>query len=266
MMRRKRTQSLRDRALGWLAALLLAAGAVVLLYPALSNRYYQRQCAQAAETFAQGQSEAENAALWQAAEAYNMALAEKAEQFALTAEEREQIAACLNPLGTGMMGSIEIPKIDVNLPIYQGTEEQQLQSGCGWWPGTSLPTGGSGTHCVITAHTGLTKAKLFTDLDRLETGDRFTLHILDRDMNYEVDQILVTEPEELAPLRIVPGEDLVSLYTCTPYGVNSHRLLVRGHRVEAEEADTERSFAWWSIPVAAVFPILWLLRRIKRQK
>lgn len=165
-----------------------------------------------------------------------------------------------------MMGSIEIPKIDVNLPIYQGTEEQQLQSGCGWWPGTSLPTGGSGTHCVITAHTGLTKAKLFTDLDRLETGDRFTLHILDRDMNYEVDQILVTEPEELAPLRIVPGEDLVSLYTCTPYGVNSHRLLVRGHRVEAEEADTERSFAWWSIPVAAVFPILWLLRRIKRQK
>lgn len=165
-----------------------------------------------------------------------------------------------------MMGSIEIPKIDVNLPIYQGTEEQQLQSGCGWWPGTSLPTGGSGTHCVITAHTGLTKAKLFTDLDRLETGDRFTLHILDRDMNYEVDQILVTEPEELAPLRIVPGEDLVSLYTCTPYGVNSHRLLVRGHRVEAEEVDTERSFAWWSIPVAAVFPILWLLRRIKRQK
>lgn len=85
-------------------------------------------------------------------------------------------------------------------------------------------------------------------------------------MNYEVDQILVTEPEELAPLRIVPGEDLVSLYTCTPYGVNSHRLLVRGHRVEAEEADTERFFAWWSIPVAAVFPILWLLRRIKRQK
>ena len=266
MMRRKRTRSLRDRALGWLAALLLAAGAVVLLYPALSNLYYQRQYAQAAETFAQGQSEAENAALWQAAEAYNMALAEKAEQFALTAEEREQIAACLNPLGTGMMGSIEIPKIDVNLPIYQGTEEQQLQSGCGWWPGTSLPTGGSGTHCVITAHTGLTKAKLFTDLDRLETGDRFTLHILDRDMNYEVDQILVTEPEELAPLRIVPREDLVTLYTCTPYGVNSHRLLVRGHRVEAEEADTERSFAWWSIPVAAVFPILWLLRRIKRQK
>ena len=154
----------------------------------------------------------------------------------------------------------------MNLPIYQGTEEQQLQSGCGWWPGTSLPTGGSGTHCVITAHTGLTKAKLFTDLDRLETGDRFTLHILDRDMNYEVDQILVTEPEELAPLRIVPGEDLVSLYTCTPYGVNSHRLLVRGHRVEAEEADTERSFAWWSVPVTAVFPILWLLRRIKRQK
>lgn len=121
---------------------------MVLLYPALSNRYYQRQCAQAAETFAQGQSEAENAALWQAAEAYNMALAEKAEQFALTAEEREQIAACLNPLGTGMMGSIEIPKIDVNLPIYQGTEEQQLQSGCGWWPGPRCLPAVPGTHCV----------------------------------------------------------------------------------------------------------------------
>lgn len=196
-----------------------------------------------------------------------MALAEKAEQFALTAEEREQIAACLNPLETGMMGSIEIPKIDVNLPIYQGHGGAAapirlwLVAGdlAAYWRFRD-PLRHHGSHW-----TDESKAHLL-DLDRLETGDRFTLHILDRDMNYEVDQILVTEPEELAPLRIVPGEDLVSLYTCTPYGVNSHRLLVRGHRVEAEEADTERFFAWWSIPVAAVFPILWLLRRIKRQK
>ena len=269
-MRRKQSGRFArgNRAVNGLILLLLLAGAGVLLYPALSNAYYQHQYRQASAAFAQQQSGAENEELWQAAEAYNADLAEKKDQFALTAEERERIAGCLNPLGTGMMGNIEIPKIDVDLPIYQGTEEQQLQSGCGWWLGTSLPTGGGGTHCVITAHTGLTKAKLFTDLDQMETGDRFTLHILDRTMTYEVDQILVTEPEELEPLYIVPGEDLVTLYTCTPYGINSHRLLVRGHRVDGElsEAQETGHLEWWMAPAAlAGGPVLWLLIRRKRR-
>lgn len=158
---------------------------MVLLYPALSNRYYQRQCAQAAETFAQGQSEAENAALWQAAEAYNMALAEKAEQFALTAEEREQIAACLNPLGTGMMGSIEIPENRCE-PAHlsgHGGAAAPIPAVAGGRGPRCLPAV-PGTHCVITAHTGLTKAKLFTDLDRL--GDRGPLYAAHSGPGYEL--------------------------------------------------------------------------------
>lgn len=248
MMRRKRKNTSHARTI--LTGVLALAGAAVLLYPTLSNLYYRHRCAQEAEAFARV-SAAETDALWESAEAYNAALTEKEEQFALTPEERERIENCLNPLGTGMMGSVEIPKIRVDLPIYQGTEEKQLQSGCGWWPGTSLPTGGADTHCVITAHTGLAKAKLFTDLDQLEVGDRFTLHILDRSMTYEVDQILVTEPEEIDALRIVPGEDFVTLYTCTPYGINSHRLLVRGRRIEEERSEeTNRSMARWIVPAA----------------
>ena len=250
MKRRKRKNAPCARTV--LTGLLALAGAAVLLYPALSNLYYRHHYAQEAEAFAR-ETAAETDALWENAEAYNAALAEKEEQFVLTPEEREWIESCLNPLGTGMMGSVEIPKIHVDLPIYQGTEEKQLQSGCGWWPGTSLPTGGADTHCVITAHTGLAKAKLFTDLDQLKVGDRFTLHILDRSMTYEVEQILVTEPEEVDALRIVPGEDLVTLYTCTPYGINSHRLLVRGRRIGEERAgDADRSAVRWIVPAVLV--------------
>ena len=154
---------------------------------------------------------------------------------AATAEEEAKIEQFLNPLGNGMMGYIDIPKINVHLPIYQGIEEQALQAGVGFWPGTSLPTGGPSTHCVLTAHNGLVRAKMFTDLDQLVEGDTFSLSILDRVLTYEVDQILVTEPDEVDALQIVEGQDYVTLYTCTPYGVNTHRLLVRGHRIETPE-------------------------------
>ena len=269
MMRRKRKDNVRrqGRARPVLTGLLALAGAAVMLYPTLSNLYYQHRYAQEAEAFANGQSAVETAALWESAEAYNAVLAEKKDQFVLTQEECEWIESCLNPLGTGMMGTVEIPKIHVDLPIYQGTEEKQLQSGCGWWPGTSLPTGGADTHSVITAHTGLAKAKLFTDLDQMEVGDRFTLHILDRSMTYEVDQILVTEPEELDALRIVPGEDFVTLYTCTPYGINSHRLLVRGQRVgEERAAEADRSMAWWIVPAALAGTAAAVLAGRRRRK
>jgi sortase A len=187
---------------------------------------------------------------------------EKKSQFWVDSEEIEYVSTLLNPLGTGMMGRIEIDRIHVNLPIYQGTDEQELQSGAGYWIGTSLPTGGESTHCVITAHTGLVKAKLFTDLDKLEEGDRFTLHVLDRDMTYEVDQILITEPEDMSALGIVEGKDYVTLYTCYPYGVNTQRLLVRGHRITVtpeEQLEIEQKKRNSQMLILAVLILLVLL-------
>lgn len=171
----------------------------------------------------------------QAAREYNERLAKKEEQFLVPAEEREELDHLLDPWETGMMGYVDIPKIGVHIPIYHGTEERALQSGAGFWYGTSLPVGGENTHCVLAAHNGLVKAKLFTDLDKLEVGDRFTLDVLNETFTYEVDQILVTLPEETEELYVQNGKDLVTLYTCTPYGVNTHRLLVRGHRVTEPE-------------------------------
>lgn len=219
--------------------LLLLAGIGVLFYPTLSDAYTRwklgreiGQYNQVAEAVKEDYKE-----LWEAAEEYNRYLAEKEFQFLLSEEEKELIPTLLNPRGTGMMGYISIPKIDVRLPIYQGTEEKELQAGAGWWMGSSLPTGGASTHCIITAHTGLVKAKMFTDVDQLVIGDTFTLSILNRELTYEVDQILVTVPEDTSELVIKDGEDYVTLYTCTPYGVNTHRLLVRGKRVTEEPGE-----------------------------
>lgn len=220
-----------------LAILLLLVGLGIMLYPTFSDLYYhwtaQQQISQynhVAEA-----TQADYSELWAAAEEYNRQLAQRGSSITVTEEEKAQIEQLLNPLGNGMMGYIDIPKISVHLPIYQDTEESALQAGAGFWLGTSLPTGGPSTHCVLTAHNGLVRAKMFTDLDQLEIGDTFSLSILDRVLTYEVDQILVTEPEDISPLQIVEGEDYVTLYTCTPYGVNTHRLLVRGHRIPTPE-------------------------------
>lgn len=224
-----------------LIILLFLVGLGVLFYPTASDLYYRWQAKQEIEAYneAAGQiaetSGKDYSELWEAAEAYNRQLAQRGNAMMDVSEEEEaEIFNLLNPLGTGMMGSIEIPAIQVNIPIFQGTGEKALQSGAGFWLGTSLPTGGPSTHCVLTAHNGLVKAKMFTDLDKLQMGDQFTLHILDRDLTYQVDQILVTEPEDTSALQIVEGKDYVTLYTCTPYGINTHRLLVRGVRVEGD--------------------------------
>ena len=134
------------------------------------------------------------------------------------------------------MGSIEIPEIDVILPIYHGTDESVLQVAVGHLEWSSLPVGGEGTHCVLSGHRGLPSAKLFTHLDKLEKGDTFLLCILDEVLTYEVDQILIVEPQETAALQIEPGKDYCTLVTCTPYGINTHRLLVRGHRIDTVQA------------------------------
>lgn len=138
----------------------------------------------------------------------------------------------LNVSGTGIMGYISIPVIQVELPIYHGTSEEVLNIAAGHLEGTSLPVGGASTHSVISAHRGLPSARLFTDLDRIEKGDVFTINILDRIYTYEVEEILIVEPHEINTLSIIPNSDYVTLMTCTPYGVNTHRLLIRSHRIE----------------------------------
>lgn len=232
-----------------LVVILVLAGLGLILYPTVSDMYatwqYNKEIEAYNATRAQ-ETAARNEKLWADAEEYNRDLLDKSEQFSVSSDELERVEGLLNPLGNGMMGYVNIPKIDVALPIYQGTDEKELQSGAGWWIGSSLPTGGESTHCIITAHTGLSKAKLFTDLDQLELGDRFTLTILDRTLEYEANQILVVVPTDYEPLYIVEGEDYVTLYTCTPYGVNTHRLLVRGARVEAgQETEAEAGGTNW---------------------
>lgn len=257
--------------------LVFAAGLAILLFPAASNWYANRLYAREIEAWNAYQASGEEkdySPLWDAAERYNQALWDKEDRLSATEEEKAYASTLLNPLGTGMMGFIDIDKIDVHLSIYQDTEEKSLQSGCGWWIGTSLPTGGPGTHCVITAHSGLVKAKMFTDLDKLELGDTFTLSILDREMTYEVDQILVTEPEDYSPLALVPGADYVTLYTCTPYGVNTHRLLVRGCRIDSLSGESAEAAAQDSaggplpailFPVSAAFLAAILWRKWKKR-
>ena len=146
---------------------------------------------------------------------------------------------CLNIAGDGMMGIVEIPKIDIKLPIYHTTREDVLQVAAGHLEGSSLPVGGASTHAVISAHRGLPSASLFTDLDKLEEGDHFLIHVLNETLCYEVDKISVVKPEETSGLAVEEGKDLVTLLTCTPYGVNTERLLVRGHRVEYVEQEVE---------------------------
>lgn len=170
--------------------------------------------------------------VWEDARTYNKTLGDRMNRFVMAEEQKKAYAALLNIADNGVMGYIEIPKVRCNLPIYHGTDEAVLQVAIGHVPGSSLPVGGESTHCVLSGHRGLPSAKLFTNLDELETGDVFMLRVLDETLTYEVDQIRTVLPNELGDLAIVEGEDYCTLVTCTPYGINSHRLLVRGHRVE----------------------------------
>ncbi len=235
--------------------LLVVMGLGLLLYPTVRNILYQRWVNEEIEAYKISVNTADYSELWEAAEAYNAELA-ALRQFTSEVNVLADVSDFLNLYGTGMMGYLEIPAIDVKIPIYQGTTEAVLQAGAGFWIGTSLPTGGESTHCVLTAHTGLAKAKMFTDLDQLEIGDTFTLTILDRVLTYEVDQILVTEPSDFSALKIVEGEDYVTLYTCTPVGVNSHRLLVRGHRVIEEEEEAEEEIAQTQESASSPLPLI----------
>ena len=227
-----------------LLVLVLFIGLSLLLYPSVADYWNSFTQSRAIATYAESVANIDDEKydqLWQEAEAYNSTLLNRDNSFVLTDEQKTEYESLLNVGGSGVMGYIEIPSIKVALPIYHGTDEAVLQVAIGHLEWTSLPVGGESTHCVVSGHRGLPSAKLFTDLDQLVVGDTILFRVLDETLTYEVDQILIVLPHEVDALQIEPGQDYCTLITCTPYGINSHRLLVRGHRVEnAEIAKTVR--------------------------
>ena len=252
-----------------LLILILLAGVSLLLYPTVSDYWNSFHQSRAIASYAEQVANIDDAQyeeLWDAARDYNQSLLHRPNDFILSDEQQEIYKSLLDFGGNGIMGYIEIPMIDVMLPIYHGTEESVLQIAVGHLDWTSLPVGGAGSHCVLSGHRGLPSARLFTDLDKLKVGDVFMLHVLNEILTYEIDQILIVEPQDTDPLLIEPGKDLCTLITCTPYGINSHRMLVRGHRIESQEeakviritADAVRIEPLMVAPIVAV-PILLVL-------
>lgn len=242
-----------------LVAIVFLAGLSLLLYPFVANKWNTYRQERLISSYDEVVSEKTAAgsvdyeAEWLKAQQYNEDLLPSIlpDSFAVAeADEGEDEAymSALNLAGDGIMGTVEIPKINIKLPIYHTTDEEVLEKAAGHLEGSSLPIGGESTHAVISAHRGLPSASLFTDLDLLKEGDHFLIHVLDETLCYEVDQILTVEPDETEALQVEDGEDLVTLLTCTPYGVNTHRLLVRGHRVPYEETIVEEE----QTPLAAV--------------
>lgn len=250
-----------------LLAAVVIIGIVMMAYPTFSDWWNDMHQSRAIAGYVEqvsDMSRQNSDALWTAARAYNEKLLKKSgDRFLLTDKEKAEYERTLNVTGTGIMGYVNIPKIGIELPIYHGTDPAVLEIAIGHIEGSSLPVGGKGTHCVISGHRGLPSAKLFTDLDQLQEGDTFQLQVLNRTLVYEVDQIRIVLPDELSDLAIDPDKDYCTLVTCTPYGVNTHRLLVRGHRIEASEtelpvsADAVRVDPRYVVPVI-VLPVLLL--------
>ncbi len=224
--------------------LILIAGLSLLLYPSVSDYWNSFHSSRAITTYAEdvaGMDEEQYAESWSAAWEYNQSLLSRNTDFSLSDSQKNEYEQLLDVSGIGVMGYIEIPEISVSLPIYHGTSDSILQVAVGHLEWSSLPVGGESSHCVLSGHRGLPSAKLFTDLDKIREGDIFLLRVLDEVLTYEVDKITIVEPSQVSDLQIVEGEDLCTLVTCTPYGVNTHRLLVRGHRIEnIEESRTIR--------------------------
>ena len=272
-----------------LSTLLLVAvfllGVCILLYPTASdywNSLHQTRAIGAYEDALAGMTRRDYDAAFQQAEDYNRALAAldaPMSEYQSLSDAGMDYEEILNINGVGIMGYIDIDAIGVELPIYHGTSPDVLNVAVGHLEGSSLPIGGEGSHCVLSAHRGLPSARLFTDLDQLQEGDTFTITVLDRLLTYEIDQILIVEPEQVDALAITPGEDYCTLVTCTPYGINTHRLLVRGHRIDnIEEAKTVRVTAdaiqiepllvapVVAIPILLLLMILLLLPKQPRKK
>ncbi len=246
---------------------ILLAGLGLLLYPTVSdwwNSFHQTRAVASYIEQVENIDTAEADAMLEAARDFNRRLAEVGVHFPMSKDMEAEYQELLNVNGTGIMGYVEIPSIKVYLPIYHGTEDSVLQVATGHLEGTSLPVGGESTHCAISGHRGLPSARLFTDLDQLEEGDIFVVTVMTQKITYVVDQIRIVLPEEVQDLEITPGEDYCTLITCTPYGVNSHRMLVRGTRIEnlPDEVivmpDARRVSTYIVIPAVGV-PLLFLL-------
>lgn len=221
-----------------LLIIVFLAGLSLLLYPTVSDYWNSLHQSKAIAQYAEAVAnldDSEYEKLWKDADNYNKTLLKKPARYELSEKERAEYEKLLDVSGNGIIGYIEIPMIGCSLPVYHGTDESVLQIAVGHIEGSSLPVGGKSTHSVLSGHRGLPSAKIFTDLDKLSAGDEFILRVLDETLTYEVDQILIVEPYELDALGIEKDKDYCTLVTCTPYGINTHRLLVRGHRVENQE-------------------------------
>jgi sortase A len=213
----------------------LLLGLAIIAYPTFSdwwNSYHQTRAIASYVQAVEEVSQEEKDAMIAEAVAYNERLVDKPDRYRMTEAEEKEYRSILDPTGSGVMGYIQVSSIGVNLPVYHGVDESVLQVAIGHIEGTSLPVGGPTTHAAVSGHRGLPSAKLFTDLDKLVEGDTFTVTILDRTCTYEVDQIRIVDPTDMSDLNLQQGADYVTLVTCTPYGINTHRLLVRGHRID----------------------------------
>ncbi|MGI6108546.1 MAG: class C sortase [Eubacteriaceae bacterium] len=272
----------KNRIYSFLIGLMITAGVLLLLYPLYTNYMYAKYAREAQEQYQASNEQTDEAskqAQLERAREYNASLTTTvlSDPFGGSSDSDDS-AIYYDTLNIstvdnieGVMGFIEIPKIDVNLPVFHGVSDQVLYNGAGHMIGSSLPIGGNGTHAVLTGHTGIPDRKLFTDLTKLETGDEFFITVLGDKMAYQVDSIQVIEPDDISWFSIDPDKDQVTLITCTPYGINDHRLLVTGHRVPytEESENVSKAIDWYQ---AAVFVILVLLvlygiwRWVKKRK
>ena len=233
---------LRKNWMTLLLTIMALVGASLIAYPTFADWWNNFHQARAVASYAEAVANLDQAdyeKILKEAEKYNKRLAKTGANWQLTEEELEEYNNQLKINETGIMGYIDIPKINITLPIYHGIDEKVLQVAIGHIAGTSLPVGGKGSHCVVSGHRGLPSARLFTDLDKLVEGDTWTMTVLGKTVTYEVDQIRVVEPTDLSELQIKKNKDYCTLVTCTPYGINTHRLLVRGHRVDNAQGDAD---------------------------
>ncbi|MBO5556855.1 MAG: class C sortase [Oscillospiraceae bacterium] len=250
-----------------LLVLVLLLGVGIMAYPTVSDWWNSMHATQAIAAYSQvveHTDEGKLSELLEAARAYNDRLSRKEIPYEMSDEELAEYKSLLDVSGDGIMGYVQVPSLRVNIPIYHTTDETVLQIAVGHLEWTSLPIGGESTHAVLSGHRGLPSAKLFTDLDKMREGDLFTITVLNQTITYQVDQIRIVEPGDVSELSIVPGEDYCTLVTCTPYGINTHRLLVRGHRTANEQGalvvapEAVRIPNYITIPAVGI-PLMFLL-------
>ena len=270
----------RKNASSIILVMIFLVGLSLLLYPSVSEFWNSKHQSRAISGYTEKVLDIDDnryELMLQEANEYNKKLENGLSRWIPSEKEVEEYNGLLNIGGTGIMGYVEIPDLGISLPIYHGVDEAVLQIAIGHLQGSSLPVGGAGTHCAISGHRGLPSAKLFTNIDELKEGDVFLLCVLDEVLTYEVDQIRIVEPKDLSALEIEENKDLCTLITCTPYGVNSHRLLVRGHRIETVENNSIRVSAdamqidetivasFVSVPILLLL-LIWLLIHYRKRR